>query len=86
MSRTLLPAESVSINILAVNQDLGSGGQHGWIVAKADDFMALNPSVVVTVIEAPYRDLADEVDEVNLHSAYIMMVGQENGPFDRLHR
>ena len=47
-------AESVSINIMAVNQDLGSGGKHDWIVAKADDVMVLNPSVIINVIGVPY--------------------------------
>ena len=69
---------------MAVNQDLGSGGPHDWVVAEADDFMALNASVIINVIDVPNEDLADEalqdvIDGVNFYSAYLMMVGQQIG-------
>ena len=75
-------SSSVSINIMAVDQSFG--GMYDWIVAKADDFMALHPSVSIAVVPVSWGDLADEAlndvsDGVNFYSAYVMMVGQKIG-------
>ena len=75
-------SSAVSINIMAVDQSFG--GMYDWIVAKADDFMSLHPSVSIAIVPVSWGDLADEAlndvsDGVNFYSAYVMMVVQKIG-------
>lgn len=72
---------SVAINLLTI---ANFGSINAWLDGKVSQFMALNPSVTITVHEVPWGEvraeaLKDASDGVHYYHAYFMMVGQALG-------